>query len=149
MEKEINKIISKYQNMENPLIMILHEVMDKYHYISERAMEEIAKKLNISVNEVYSVVTFYNDFKLKPMGQYQISVCTGTVCYINGSEKLLEELEKELKIKKGETTKNLKFSLNEVRCLGCCSMAPVIKINDKVYGNVKVSDIKNILKEYE
>ena len=149
MEKEINKIISKYQNMENPLIMILHEVMDKYHYISERAMEEIAKKLNISVNEIYSVVTFYNDFKLKPMGQYQISVCTGTVCYINGSEKLLEELEKELKIKKGETTKDLKFSLNEVRCLGCCSMAPVIKINDKVYGNVKVSDIKNILKEYE
>ena len=148
MKKEINKIILKYQNMDSPLIMILHEVQDTYSYLSYEMMDIISNSLNLSINEIYSVASFYHDFKMKPVGKYQISVCEGTVCYIKDSSELKKEIEKILNSHDGEVTKDFMFSLNTARCLGCCSMAPVISINGKIYGNVKVSDVKNILKEY-
>ena len=149
MRSEINIIINKYQNYDNPLIMILHEVQDKYGYLSYEMMNIISKKLNISINEIYSVASFYNDFKMNPVGKYKISVCEGTVCYINGSKEIVSEIEKILGIKSGEVTKDFMFSLDTSRCLGCCSMAPVMIINDKIYGNLKISDVKRIIKEYQ
>ena len=148
MRSEINIIINKYQNYDNPLIMILQEVQDKYGYLSYEMMNIISKKLNISINEIYSVASFYNDFKMNPVGKYKISVCEGTVCYINGSKEIVSEIEKILGIKSGEVTKDFMFSLDTSRCLGCCSMAPVMIINDKIYGNLKISDVKRIIKEY-
>ncbi len=123
--------------------------ISKYGYLSYEAMNIVSEELNISINEIYSVASFYKDFKMEPSGRYKISVCKGTVCYVNNSNEILEEIENILGIKEGEVTKDHKFSLDTSRCLGCCSMAPVIMINDKVYGNLKVSDIKRILKEYE
>ena len=149
MKKDIKRIIEKYKNIEKPLIMILHEIQDKYGYLSNEAMNTVSEELNISINEIYSVASFYKDFKMQKAGKYQINVCTGTVCYVNGSNEILEELENILGIHEGEVTKDNKFSIDTSRCLGCCSMAPVMMINDKVYGNLKVSDIKRILKEYE
>ena len=149
MKKKIEKIIEKYKNIKNPLIMILHEVQDNFGYLSYEMMDVIANSLKISINEIYSVASFYKDFKMKPVGKYQISVCDGTVCYINESKRIREEIENILGIHDGEVTPDFMFSLHTAHCLGCCSMAPVIMINDKVYGNLKVSDIKRILKEYE
>ncbi len=149
MIKKIEKIIYKYQNMESPLIMILHEVQDIYGYLSYEMMDIIATNLKISINEIYSVASFYKDFKMKPVGKYQISVCEGTVCYINESKRIKEEIENILNIHDGEVTPDFMFSLHTSHCLGCCSMAPVMMINNKVYGNLKVSDVKRILKEYE
>ncbi len=149
MKKELNVIINRYQNMDKPLIMILHEIQDKYGYISYEMMDIIANKLNMSINEIYSVASFYEDFKMNPVGKYKISVCEGTVCYINGSNNILNEIENILGIKPGEVTKDFLFSLDTSRCLGCCSMAPVMMINDKIYGNLKINDIKKILKEYK
>ena len=149
MKNQVKKIINNYQNIENPLIMILHEVQDTFGYLSYDAIMVISETLNISINEIYSVATFYKDFKMNPIGKYHISVCLGTVCYIEGSEKIVEEITKILGIKSGEVTKDFKFSLDTSRCLGCCSMAPVISINNKIYGNVKVDDVKGILDSYE
>ena len=112
-------------------------------------MKIIEECLNISINEIYSVASFYKDFKMKPVGKYQINVCEGTVCYINQSSEIIKEIERILNIKNGEVTKDFKFSLDSSRCLGCCRMAPVMSINGKIYGNLKVKDIEKILKEYD
>lgn len=148
MNKEIKEIIKKYHNMENPLIMILHEVQDLKGYLSYEMMDIIANELDMSINEIYSVATFYKDFRMNPVGKYKINVCLGTVCYIKGSDKIVEEIERILHIKDGECTPDFRFSLDTSRCLGCCGMAPVMAINDKIYGNLKVSDVEKILKEY-
>jgi NADP-reducing hydrogenase subunit HndA len=103
----------------------------------------------MSLEEIYSVVTFYNGFKLSARGKYEISVCLGTVCYVKGSNEILDEITNILGIKDKECTKDGKFSLDTTRCLGCCSMAPVLKINDDIYGFVKKNEIKDILKKYE
>ena len=135
--------------MENPLIMILHGIQDYHGYLDYDIMEYLSKKINVSINEIYSVASFYNDFKVNPVGKYQINVCLGTVCYIKGSENIVNEITRILGIKSGECTKDYKFSLDTSRCLGCCGMAPVMSINGKVYGNLKVTDVEKILKEYE
>lgn len=149
MNKKISVIVNKFKNVENPLIMILHELEDEFGYLSYEMMDILSKKLSISLNEIYSVASFYKDFKLERSGKYQIKVCLGTVCYINGGPEIVNEIKRLLNIENGECTKDFKFSLDTSRCLGCCSMAPVMAINDKIYGNVKVSDIKRILSEYD
>lgn len=133
----------------NPLINILHKASDIYGYLPYEVMEIISKELNISINEVYSVASFYTSFRLSRSGKYQIGICLGTACYIKGNDKILIELQKLLGIGDGECTPDGKFSLDTTRCLGCCGMAPVISINDKVYGNLKVNEIKGILDKYK
>lgn len=146
--KELDEILEKYKDVKTPLIPILEDVQDKYGYLSYDNLLYISEHLKMSLEEVYSVVTFYKHFKLNARGKYQISLCLGTVCYVKGSKDLLDELESILGIKTGECTKDFKFSIDTTRCLGCCGMAPVIMINDDVYGNVKRSEIKNILSKY-
>lgn len=144
--KKINKIIS--DNKES-LLSILQEMQKLYGYLSFEHLNYVSEKLDISLEEVYSVVTFYNGFKLTPKGKYEISICLGTVCYVKGSNDILEEITKILGIKNNECTKDGKFSLDTTRCLGCCSMAPVLKINDDIYGFVKKDEIKNIIAKYK
>lgn len=146
--KELDIILEKYKDIKTPLIPILEEVQDKYGYLSYDNLLYISSYLKMSLEEVYSVVTFYKYFKLNASGKYKISLCLGTVCYVKGSKDLLDEIESILGIKSGECTKDFKFSIDTTRCLGCCGMAPVIMINDDVYGNVKRSEIKNILSKY-
>ena len=129
--------------------MILHKAEDIYGYLPYEVMEIISRELNVSINEIYSVATFYTSFHLSMSGKYKIGICLGTACYIKGNDKILTELEHQLGIKAGECTKDGKFSLDTTRCLGCCGMAPVISINDDIYGNLKTSDIKKILEKYK
>lgn len=141
--------IRKYKNSDGPLVMILHASQEIYGYLPYEVMEIISRELDISINEVYSVASFYTQFRLNKSGKYQIGVCMGTACYIKGSDKIVEEIKNILGIGDGECTVDGKFSLDTTRCLGCCGMAPVLAINDEIHGNVKVSDIKKILDSYE
>jgi NADP-reducing hydrogenase subunit HndA len=139
MKDRVDKIINS--NKES-LISILQNVQKENGYLSFDNLEYISEKLDMSLEEVYSVATFYNEFKLTRNGKYVISVCLGTVCYVKGADEILEEITRILGIKDKECTKDGKFSLDTTRCLGCCSMAPVLKINDDVYGSVKKSEVK-------
>lgn len=145
-ENELDKIIDENKDS---LISVLQEIQKKYGYLSFDNLNYLATKINMSLEEIYSVVTFYNGFKLTPKGKYEINICLGTVCYVKGSNEILDEITNILGIKDKECTKDGKFSLDTTRCLGCCSMAPVLKINDDIYGFVKRNEIKDILKKYE
>lgn len=148
-EKRLLEVINKYTNCDGPLVMILHGAQEIYGYLPYEAMEIISKELNISINEVYSVASFYTQFRLSQSGKYQIGICMGTACYIKGADKIVLEIKNLLGISDGECSNDGKFSLDTTRCLGCCGMAPVISVNDDIYGNVKVSDVKKILAHYK
>ncbi len=148
-KKELLKVINNYQNIEGPLMPILQETQKIYGYLPYEVMKRISEKLSKPIEEIYGVSTFYTQFRLMPQGKYAISLCLGTVCYIKGSGEILEEIEKLLGISNGECTKDGKFSLDTTRCLGCCGLAPVIMINNDVYGNVTRKQVKEILAKYE
>lgn len=148
-EKKLLVKIEELRKIDKPLIMILHAAQDIYGYLPYEVMMIISEKLGVSINEVYSVASFYTGFRLNKSGKYQIGICLGTACYIKGSDKLVLEIKNLLGIEDGECTLDGKFSLDTTRCLGCCGMAPVISVNDTIYGNVKVSDIKKILDNYK
>lgn len=146
---QLKKIIDETGHTESALITILHKTQDYYGYIPKEAQAYIAEELNIPASKVYGVLTFYSYFMDKPKGKYQISVCLGTACYVKGATEVLKSLEDELGIKYGETTRDLKFSIAQTRCLGDCSNAPVVMINDKLYGKVQPTEIATILAEYK
>lgn len=149
MNEEVKEILEKHKNKKGPLMPILQDIQNKYGYLSNQSLKTISDELNISLEEIYSVATFYNQFKFSPKGKHEISLCLGTVCYVKGADLILNEITRLLGIKNGECTKDGKFSLDTTRCLGCCGMAPVLKIDENIYGNVKVTDIKKILDSYE
>ena len=147
-QNSIKDILDKYNQDKDNLIQILNEVQDKFGYIPKQAQEEVANYLNITLAEVYGVITFYSRFTLKPKGKYSISVCMGTACFVKGSEKLLDRVKEKLKIEIGETTPDGKFSLEETRCLGACGLAPVFTVNGEVYGKATVQKVDQVLDEY-
>ena len=149
---KMQEILKKYtKGDKNNMIQILNEVQEEFGYISEQAMLDISKHIDVSLSEIYSVVTFYSRFTLKPKGKYSVSVCLGTACFVKGSEKLLDRAKERLNIEVGDTTPDGKFSLDEVRCIGACGLAPVFTVNGEVYGKatVKMLDevIDNLMKE--
>ena len=147
--EQIKNICGKFRNNPGELIHILHEVQHQYGYLPEEVQRLIAHQLNIPVSRVYGVVTFYTFFTMTPKGKHPISVCMGTACYVRGSEKILEELKRVLDIEVGETTADGKFSLDCLRCVGACGLAPVVMIGEKVYGRLESIDIKRIIEELE
>ena len=144
----LNDIFEKYELNPESLLSILHDIQNKFHYISEESIKNIAQKLEIPVNVVYSVVTFYNAFSLQPKGKYIVQVCMGTACHVRGAQKVLEELERRLGICAGETTENRLFSLETVNCLGACALGPIIAINGEFYGDMIASKVPELLKKY-
>ncbi len=144
----IKEICSSFDNDPGELISILHKTQGVFGYLPEDVQREVALNLNISVAQVYGVVTFYSFFTMKPKGKYPISVCLGTACYVRGADKIVDELKEQLKIKVGGVTPDGKFSLDCLRCVGACGLAPVILIGEKVYGRVEAGQIKEILDSY-
>lgn len=130
------------------LIAVLHKVQSIYGYLPRDVMDEISEKMQIPTAHIWGVVTFYHYFNLKPMGKYVISVCMGTACYVKGAEKVLQTIKKHLNIEVGGTTEDKLFTLNEARCLGACGIAPVIMINDKIYGKLDSKKTIDILNKY-
>lgn len=146
--KELEKLVETWKGKKGTLIMILHEIQNQYGYIPEDVSIKLANLLDIPLARIYEVITFYHYFKLNPPGKYKISVCMGTACYLKGAPDLIDELKELLNIGEGETTKDGLFQLESVRCLGCCGLAPVMTINDKVYGNLKKDDLHDIIGSY-
>ncbi len=145
---ELKEFIENLDETKGELITVLHKAQEIFGYLPMEVQEFISENMNIPMSEIYGVITFYSFFTTTPKGEYPISVCMGTACYVNGAEKILNEIQRELGIKVGETTSDGKFSLDVLRCIGACGMAPVILIGKKTYGRVKADEVKNILKEY-
>lgn len=146
---EIKNVCRKYGNDPGELINILHGVQDTLGYLPKEVQELIALELGISAARVYGVVSFYSFFTMKPKGKYPISVCMGTACYVRGGEKVLDEFRRQLGIEVGGTTPDGLFSLDSLRCVGACGLAPVVMIGPRVYGRLKVTDVKGILDEIQ
>jgi len=146
---KIKEISKSFNNRGGELINVLHAVQSHFGYLPAEVQEVVAEELNVSVAHVYGVVTFYSFFTMLPKGQYPISVCTGTACYVRGAEKVLDEFKKQLNIQVGETTVDGKFSISCLRCVGACGLAPVVLVGDKTYGRVSPEGVAEILKEYE
>ncbi|MGM9815241.1 MAG: NAD(P)H-dependent oxidoreductase subunit E [Candidatus Aphodosoma sp.] len=144
----VREICASHHNNSGELIMILHEAQSLLGYLPQEIQEVVAEQLEIPIAQVYGVVTFYSYFTMEPKGRFPISVCMGTACYVRGAEKILEELERQLEIKVGETTSDGLFSLNCLRCVGACGLAPVVTIGDKVYGRLTTDKIRDILADY-
>jgi NADH-quinone oxidoreductase subunit E/NADP-reducing hydrogenase subunit HndA len=147
--KTIQDICKSFGNQAGELINILHKTQEAFGYLPAEVQRAIAKELNISEAKVYGVVTFYAFFTMKPKGKHKISVCMGTACYVRGAEKVVDELKKELKINVGDVTSDGKFSLDCLRCVGACGLAPVMMIGEKVYGRIEAVQIKESLAGYE
>lgn len=146
---KIKEICKSFNNDPGELINVLHKTQETFGYLPAEVQEVVAAELNISVAKVYGVVTFYSFFTMIPKGKHPISICTGTACYVRGAEKVLDEFKRILNVKVGETTPDGKFSLNCLRCVGACGLAPVVLIGEKVYGRVSPDGVKDIIKEYE
>jgi len=144
----IKKICAEFENQENELINVLHRVQGKLGYLPAEVQEIIAKELNTSVAKVYGVVTFYSFFTMIPQGEFPISICMGTACYVRGAEQVLSEFKRQLKVEVGESTEDGKFSINCLRCVGACGLAPVVTVGEKVFGRVAPSEVKKIIAEY-
>ena len=145
---KIHTICASFGNSEAELINVLHKCQETFGYLPAEVQEIIAEKLAIPAAKVYGVVTFYSFFTMIPKGKYPISICTGTACYVRGAETVLNEFKKQLKIEVGESSGDGKFSLNCLRCVGACGLAPVVLVGDKTYGRVAPDDVKTILEEY-
>ena len=147
--KKLDEIVAKYKDTRGALIPVLHEAQEVYGYLPLEVQRVIAEKLNIPLAEVYGVVSFYTQFSIYPKGQYQINVCMGTACYVKGANEVLDKFRTRLSIDVGECTEDGKFSLEACRCIGACGLAPVVTINDEVYGKLTADDVDGILDDYE
>jgi len=147
--KTIQDICKSFNNKAGELINVLHKTQEAFGYLPTEVQQVIARELNVSEAKVYGVVSFYAFFTMKPKGKHKISVCTGTACYVRGVEKVIEELKDELNIAVGEVTPDGKFSLDCLRCVGACGLAPVMLIGEKVFGRVEPTQIKDILTQYD
>ncbi|NLN42590.1 MAG: NADH-quinone oxidoreductase subunit NuoE [Clostridiales bacterium] len=145
----LQKEIDQWKGKEGPLMPVLHKAQEIFGCLSLDVQKYISKELDIPVSDIYGVATFYSQFTLKPKGKYKIGVCMGTACYVKGSQAILDELVKELDMKVGDTTDDGLFTLEATRCLGACGLAPIIMINDDVYGRLKPEDIKEIVAKYK
>lgn len=145
---KLTKYIDKVKNTEGALIPILQKAQEIYGYLPVEVQNIVADKLNIPLSEVFGVSTFYSQFLLTPKGKYHISVCLGTACYVKDSGKILDKISSILGIEPEECTCDGKFSLTTCRCIGACGLAPVVTINDDVYGRITADDVKNILDKY-
>jgi len=148
-DKDYIGILSEFQGEEGDLIPLLQRIQEKSGYISKEAIKNISRFLKISENQIFGVASFYSQFRFNPPGRNSIKACLGTACHVRGGQVLCEALERELEISTGQTTKDRKFDLQRVACLGCCALAPVVQINDDIHIRMTVIRLKGILDKYE
>ncbi len=146
---QVNDIIGRYRGVKGNLMPVLKEINTRFNYLPENILRYVSIELNIPLSLIYRIATFYNAFSLIPRGRHIVNVCSGTTCYVRGSEKFLNWLKDNLEFEDGSTTKDMRFTLETVRCLGCCSMAPVISVDGEIYGNLKRKEIMEVLEQYE
>lgn len=147
--KKLDAIIAKYKGTQGALIPVLHEAQELYGYLPLEVQRDISEKLDIPLAEVYGVVSFYTQFSINPKGKYQINVCMGTACYVKGSNEILDKFRTRLSIDVDECTEDGKYSLHACRCIGACGLAPVVTVNDEVFGKLVADDVDGIIDKYD
>ena len=147
-EEKLLKVIESYKGVQGSMMPILQEAQEIYGYLPEEVQKIIAKGLDVSYEEVFGVATFYSQFALNPKGEVAIAVCLGTACYVKGSAKLLEKITEVIGVEAGSTSADGKFSVEATRCIGACGLAPVLTINNEVYGRLVPADMPGILEKY-
>ena len=148
-EEKISEILTKYEADQSALISILQDVQEEFGYLPREALQSLSKELNVPLSRILSLATFFNSFSLKPKGKHPVNVCMGTACHVRGAQLVLEKFERELDLKTGETSDDLNFSLDAVRCIGCCGLAPVITIGDDVHGKMSQAKVPGVLNKYK
>ncbi len=146
----LDKIIEdEFDGDKENLIMILQAIQRQYNYLPKPALSYLSEKIGTPYSQIYGVATFYSTFSLEPRGRNIVSICLGTACHVRGGERVRERLEETLGIKDGQTTGDKRFTLESVRCIGCCSLGPVIKINEDMHGRIASDEVKTTLEQYE
>lgn len=148
-DKDCIDIFSGFKGEEGDLIPILQKIQEKFGYISEETIKHASRFLKISENQIFGVASFYSQFRFVAPGRNSIKVCLGTACHVRGGQILCEAVERELEVLPGQTTKDQRFDLQRVACLGCCALAPVIQVNSDIYSRMTVIRLKEILNKYE
>jgi NADH-quinone oxidoreductase subunit E len=148
MQDELAEILAEYKEEKGALIPVLQRVQEKFGCLREEAISEIARSLRISESEIFGVASFYSQFYFTPRGEHTVKVCLGTACHVRGGEGILDEVKRKLGIESGGTTEDYKFSLERVACFGSCALAPVMVIDQDVYGRMTVAKAKDILAKY-
>ena len=145
----LDKAIAKYKGTKGPLMPILHEGQKIFGALPKEVQRKISEELNIPLAEIYGVVTFYSQFTLEPKGDFVIGVCLGTACYVKGAQNIIDRISRDIGVKVGNTSLDGKFSLEATRCIGACGLAPVLTVNEDVYGRLSESDVPDILAKYK
>lgn len=148
LKAKVRRVLEKHQRDKSALIDILHDTQSEIGYLPEKALQEISAGLGVPLSRVYSVATFFKAFSLTPRGRHLINVCLGTACHVRGAVKVLEQLEKELGIKTGGNTPDLKFTLETVRCVGACALGPMVIIGEDYHGEMTPEKVNEVLKNY-
>jgi len=145
----IDTILQRHPQEPGSIIQVLLDIQNELYYLPRDVLDYVSKQLNVPISRSYHLATFYKAFSLKPRGKHPIAVCTGTACHVQGATKIIEQISRELGIKEGETTTDKKFSIESVRCLGCCGLAPVVTVGKNLHGKVPVSKVNRILQQYK
>jgi NADH-quinone oxidoreductase subunit E len=146
---KVSEILTKYQADESALIAILQDIQEEYSYLPKDVLLQISKDLNVPLSRVLSLATFFKAFSLKPKGKHPIHVCLGTACHVRGAQLVVEKFERELGLKTGETSEDREFSLDAVRCVGCCGLAPVVMVGEDVHGKITQTKVAGVIKKYK
>jgi len=146
---KINGIIKRYEGKSSAILAILQDIQAGEKYLPKEVLEYVSQKMQIPLTNIFRIATFYNALSLKPRGKHKIDVCLGTACHVRGGGKILEKLERELRIPVGDTTRDKRFTLESVRCLGCCSLGPVAVVDGKVFGRLAQDKVSSLLKEFK
>ena len=146
--KTINNIINSYKSNPEALLMIMQDIGDIYNYVPPEVIPLLVEKLGVKESLIYSVATFYKTISLEPRGKYIVSVCTGTACHVRGAEKIMDALQNRLDVKEGQTSKDGIFTLEAVRCIGCCASGPVITVNQDTHGGLDRSSALKVIDDY-
>ena len=149
MEEALQTIFSKFKGKREEIIPILQKVQESYSFLPEDSMKEIARFTRVPESDIYGVATFYAQFRMTPVGEHLVKVCHGTACHVGGATNLTEALEGELGIKSGETTADMKLTVDGVACVGCCSLAPVVMIDNATFGRLDRKKVVKLIQDYK
>ena len=147
-KQKVAVILDRYQRDQGLLVSILQDVQSEFYYLPQDAIEEVSRGLDIPLTQAYSIATFFKAFSLKPRGRHLINVCLGTACHVRGAVRILDKMERDLNVKTGETTEDLRFTLETVNCVGACALGPIVLIDGKYHGQMSTDKVDSVLKDY-
>jgi NADH-quinone oxidoreductase subunit E len=148
MKDALSRILKKYGRDQSQLVSILQDIQSEYNYLPREALEKLSKKMDIPQSQVYSMATFFRAFSLKKRGKHIVNVCLGTACHVRGAELIVESLERQMGVSRGQTTQDLNFTLESVNCMGCCATGPVVKIGEEYFGHMANDKVEPMLKKF-